>query len=314
MQLAPPPNETHTVCLLDWATRYLAYAESKFVAKTWDEKKSALKGFLKHQGPSLSVEALTPGKVLDYLQVQAQARSGYAANKERKNLVAAWNWGMKYMGLPAPNPCLVDRFPEQRHDRYVPPEEDFWKVYKAADNERDRIMLLAYLHLAARRSELFGLRWQDVDFEEAKVRLYTRKRRDGSLEYDWLPMTDELHEALQRLHEQRIGEWVFPEPETGKPYLYRQHFMRRLCKRAGVAPFGFHAIRHLTASILAKSNVPMVDIKEILRHRNLATTERYIKRLSSLRPALQVLCHGGKYHQEPPNPTTKAKKGLSIAA
>lgn len=305
----PIQAETPSVCLIDWATQYLAFAQSKFVRKTCDEKHYVLKRFLKHQDGMLSVDELTPGKVLNYLQGQAVARSGHAANNERKNLVAAWNWGIKYMELPSPNPCLVDRFPEQRHDRYVPPEEDFWRVYNAADNERDRIMLLAYLHLGARRSELFGLRWQDVDFEEARARLYTRKRRDGTLEYDWLPMTKELHEALLRLSQQQQGEWVFPEPETGMPYLYRQHFMRRLCQRAGVKPFGFHAIRHLTASILAKSNVPMIDIKEILRHRNLATTERYIKRLSSLRPSMQVLSSGYNYHLEPPNqPPTKKKE------
>ncbi len=56
----------------------------------------------------------------------------------------------------------------------------------------------------------------------------------------------------------------------------------------------------------------MIDIKEILRHRNLATTERYIKRLSSLRPAMQVLSSGGKYHLEPPNQPPTKKKGLDI--
>lgn len=295
-----------SACLLDWANRYLAFAESKFVRKTWEEKRWIIKRFLKHQGASLGVDELTPGRVLDYLQVQARTRSGHAANKDRKNLVAAWNWGIKYMGLSPPNPCLVERFPEQRQDRYVPPPEDFWKVYNAADNEPDRIMLLAYLHLAARRSELFGLRWQDVDFDGSRVRLYTRKRRDGTLEYDWLPLTPELRAALQRLHQKQESDWVFPEPETGKPYLYRQHFMRRLCMKAGVKPFGFHAIRHLTASILAKEDVSMIDIKGVLRHRNLATTERYITRLSSLRPALQVLSSGRNiYHQEPPNRTTK---------
>ncbi len=54
-----------------------------------------------------------------------------------------------------------------------------------------------------------------MDFEEARARLYTRKRRDGTLEYDWLPMTDGLYDALQRLSQEQQGEWVFPEPETG---------------------------------------------------------------------------------------------------
>jgi integrase len=65
--------------------------------------------------------------------------------------------------------------------------------------------------------------------------------------------------------------------------------MIQLCKKASVKPFGIHAIRHLTASILAQSNTPMILIREILRHKNLATTERYIRRLEDLRPALRVL-------------------------
>jgi integrase len=65
--------------------------------------------------------------------------------------------------------------------------------------------------------------------------------------------------------------------------------MRALCKPAGVKPFGFHAIRHLTASILAQADVPMVTIQRILRHKNLTTTERYISGLEPVRPALEIL-------------------------
>jgi integrase len=74
-------------------------------------------------------------------------------------------------------------------------------------------MLLAYLHLAARRNELFQLRWEDVDFGEAKVRLHTRKRQDGSLEYDWLPLTDELYNARLLQKQVCCSEWVFPNPK-----------------------------------------------------------------------------------------------------
>ena len=239
---------------------YLNFAKVRFTPKVYSEKRFIFKRFFKSVDPEMPVSEIGPRLALTYLQWQAEERSGYAANKERKNLLAAWNWGIKYMALPAPNPFLVDKFPEQRQYRYVPPEDDFWKVYDVAEGQ-DKVMLLAYLHLAARRSELFRLRWEDVDFGKGEIRRTTRKRMGGSLEEDWLPMLDELHMALLHHRQTNRGDWVFPDPETGGPYLYRQHWMKRLCARAGVRPFGLHAIRHLSASILANEGVPVIVIQ-----------------------------------------------------
>jgi len=124
------------------------------------EKRSMFKRLFKEIDPSLPVSNLKPGDVSAYIVKQMEVRrSGYAANKDRKNLVAAWNWGMKYMKppLPGPNPCLVDRMPEVRHPRYVPSEDNFWKVVDVAEGQ-DKVMLLAFLYLAARRKEIFRLR------------------------------------------------------------------------------------------------------------------------------------------------------------
>jgi integrase len=139
--------------------------------------------FFKNISPVLPVDELKPKDVLKHLLIQKADRSGNAANKDCKNLKAAWNWGMKYLDplLPGPNPFLVERMPEERHPRYVPPEEDFWKVYELSEGQ-DRIMLLCFLHLAARRGEIFRMTWDDVDFGNSQIRIWTRKRLDGSYE------------------------------------------------------------------------------------------------------------------------------------
>lgn len=282
-------SQTHTVCLVDWANSYLDFSKIKHSTKTYKEKKACFKTLFQFVSPSTPVETLVPGTVLDHLKLQVQIRSGYAANKDRKNLVAAWNWGVKYMGFPTLNPCLVDRFHEDRCRRYVPSDTDFWKVHDQAESMQDRIMLLSYLHTGARRSELFNLQWRDVDFGKGALTLGTRKRLDGSMEYDELPLTDELYYELLKLRQSATSQYVFPNPDTGKAFLERNHWMPRLCRKAGVKPFGLHAIRHLTASILAKAGISAFDIQAILRHKKLATTERYLHRLESLRPALRVL-------------------------
>ena len=305
-------GQTNTVCLIDWAEQYLDYAEANFVEKTYNEKKVMFKRFFKQIDPMLPVEGLTPQMVLNYVQTQMKARSGYGANKDRKNLVAAWHWGMEYIEprLPTPNPCLIRKMPEVREPRYIPSEEDFWKVYENAEGQ-DQLMLMTFLHLAGRRGEIFRLKTDDLDFENARVRLWTRKRKGGNFEADWLPMTTELREALIWWLDNRpiknspyvficTVQTPFCEEHYGKPFRYRLQFMRRLCKKAGVKGFGFHSIRHLTASMLFKRGYNVATIQAILRHQSPNTTERYLKTvgLEYVRGAMEGLFNKANVAQQ----------------
>ena len=298
-------KKTVTVCLGDWAQAYMNFAKARFVHKTYDEKRSMFRRFFQQIAPDLPVVELTPAKVLAYIIKQEEIRSGYAANKDRKNLVAAWNWGMNYMEprLQRPNPCVVERMTADKEPRYIPPEEDFWCVYDAAEGQ-DKVMLLTFLSLAARRNEVFRLKWSDVDFRNLKVRLWTRKRRGGGLEYDWLPISHELRAALFWWLENRpfkdkphvflcLDDTPFCREYYGEPFKYRLQFMRRLCDRGGVKRFGFHAIRHLAASILYHQGVENAVIQAVLRHKNPSTTDRYLKSLGleKTRDALEDIAY-----------------------
>lgn len=285
-----PQTDTVSWTVLAWLNRYLDSAASRVVDKTTEEKKRTFRRAIALLQPETLVEAITVPVALKILEERALI-SGYAANKDRKNLVTAWNWAQKYLqDFPAvPNPFLVvERFPEVRQPRYVPPEDDFWNVYAVAEGQ-DRIMLLSFLHLGARRGEIFKLTWNDVSFHDSRVRLWTKKRLGGNSECDWLPMTTELRAALLIWWEQRpmksenvfvcLDRTAFCEEYYGKPFTTRQHLMERLCKKAGVKPFGFHAIRHLTASILYHAGQPTAMIQSVLRHKSPQTTAKYLQTL-----------------------------------
>lgn len=293
-------EKTGTVCLGDWAKEYLDFAQAKFFEKTYKEKKSMFKRLFQKIQPELPVSKLSFKMVMNFIIEQSKKRSGYSANKDRKNLIAGWNWGMKYMtpSLPGPNPCLVEKMPEVRHPRYIPPEKDFWKVYDAAEGQ-DKVMLLAYLYLGARRGEIFRLMWVDVDFGNCMVRLGTHKRKGGNLEYSWLPMVDDLYDALLNHRQESNSEWVFLNAKTEKPFRERKRWMPGLCKRAKAKRFGLHAIRHLTASILAQNGVPAIQIQAILRHKKLSTTELYLHQREDLKQALTLLTKNKKPSGEP---------------
>lgn len=67
--------------------------------------------------------------------------------------------------------------------------------------------------------------------------------------------------------------------------------MGNLCERAKVKHFGFHSIRHLTASTLYKLGYAVADIQSVLKHESATTTAKYIKSLGleGVRSALKAL-------------------------
>lgn len=139
---------------------------------------------------------------------------------------------------------------------------------------------------AARMSEINGLTWDDVDFDRSVVTLWTRKRKGGNREPREVPMAQKLHAILFHRFEFRDPEmpWVFWHTYWSRnsgqwvkgPYGERKKLMSTLCDKAGVKYFRYHALRHLTASILDDLGIPIGVIQRILGHKNRRTTEIYL--------------------------------------
>jgi len=280
-----------TPTVLDLATRYLSYCEERFTDKTFLEKKDAMDILTFHCSPSTPVTDIDASDALSLLDKVNKKRGGYGANKTRKNLVAAWNFGFKYLkGWPQNtlNPfSQVETYPYEKQSRYIPPMEDVQKVLETMlENEAldDYCMLLCYLHTGARRSEILRLRPSDLDFGRSKMTLWTRKRKGGSWESDVIPMTSVLKESL-KAHllrngfKERVFMWKNPLTGRERPYKLRRHWLEYWCGLAGVKRFSFHCIRHLTASWLDDNNVPLKKIQAILRHKSTTTTDRYLHEL-----------------------------------
>jgi integrase len=270
----------------------------------------------------MPVENFGRGQARLYLGFQKDKRGPNCSNKDRKVLTTAWRWGVTYLdGFPLdqPDPFLgCQRYPEMRTPRYIPPEKDFWKVYAAAP-EREQAMLTCYLNLAARKSELLRLTWAEVDFARDTVTLTTRKTRTGTIKRDEMPMNAEVRSAMLWLWKNRQGtsNHVFTcpvEPFIGQPYKTAAHVMKRLCARAGVKRFGFHAIRHLAATILAQEGHSLFSIQHSLRHEKQSTTDRYLHGLGAFKEVADALgsLAGRGPAKAPPSPSPLAGNQAAV--
>jgi integrase len=305
LSTSSPTTVTDEPTLHQLGTAYLTYAQ-RFSSKVRSSKRTTIKRFLADEkiDPLGPISAVTPEVAMAYLTRQFVARSGRAANNDRKDLGAMWNHGADFLDrfpTALKNPFhLTPPFPAHETPHYVPHEEDFWKVVEAAQGQ-DKVLLLTFLYTAGRRSEIYRLRVEDdLDFERRRIRLGTCKTRSGGMEYEWIPMVAELEQTIRAWLMVRpfSSEYLFVQPwgrYAGEPYTENRGFPQDLCAKAEVRAFGCHGIRGLTASILADLNAPLKEIQSILRHKKITTTDRYIRKLTgndSAREHLERLDRG----------------------
>lgn len=274
--------------LMTFCTKYLDFAE-RFSEKVYQEKRGVVRRLIKNYGKEKLVADIAIEDVETYLKKQSIDRSANAANKDRKNMMAMWNWAIKRPSLEVnQNPvAITEKLPHERMPQYTPSVEDVLKVLLAADR-KTRVYLYAYIFTGARRSEIWRWKWdEDINFERRQYRLGTRKTRDGTMKYEWFIMPDELFNELQWWWENRTikaSPYVFIDDQKGahygKPYKARRRLFHGLCKTAKVAYFGHHSLRRFVASRLADMGKTTQQIQRLLRHANHRTTEIYINNIN----------------------------------
>ena len=227
---------------------------------------------------------ISPVMVGQYVLKRSKV-SAYTANKEIRYLRALFNFGIN-LNLIEKNPAQsVKLLPVIKKKRYVPPKSDIYKVINVADPD-GQDYLWAIIMTAARVNEINLLTWDDVNFEERYVTLWTNKRRFGNRESRDIPMLRKLYDILWCRYQKRDPDkpWVFWHRYWSRkmkafvegPYSRRNRFMKKLCEKASVKHFSFHPFRHFTASILDDLGTPIGVIQRILGHSNRKTTEGYL--------------------------------------
>ncbi|ADC61837.1 tyrosine-type recombinase/integrase [Allochromatium vinosum] len=136
----------------------------------------------------------------------------------------------------------------------------------------------------ARRGELLGLRWRDVDL--VKDVLYLRvdnetTTKGGVRAVRIASQVKPILEARQAGYRRgKVADitgaaLVFPSRvSTRQPVDLRTPF-RTALRRAGIEGFRWHDLRHSAASFMAAHGASLVEIGAVLGHRSAQTTKRY---------------------------------------
>jgi len=207
-------------------------------------------------------------------QVCKETSCGKEATANRYRSVARnmWNkaaaWGFVPRGV---NPWTeTTKGRERSRERFLTQKEAGKLLAAASDWLRP--ILIAALHTGARRGDLLGLSWKDVDMDHKLLVFRNTKTGDDRP----VPISDTLVSTLKELPS-RFGEGVVFVGAGGQPVNVEalRTAWRRAVRSAGIGRCRFHDLRHSAASFMVQAGVPLYDVSKILGHRDVRMTQRY---------------------------------------
>jgi integrase len=192
------------------------------------------------------------------------------ANRYTQSLGHVFTVACKEWGWLSVNPVSnISKFKESRgRVRFLSDDERaaLLKACKDTNNPHLYPVVILALSTGARKMEILGLQWPDVDFERGVIVLHETKNDERRV----LPLHGHARELLHAQHKKKIlgCPYVFPSSKvkrdkTGK-FLYQPIDIRTAWEnavaKAEIEDFRFHDLRHSAASYLAMNGATLTEM------------------------------------------------------
>ena len=147
-----------------------------------------------------------------------------------------------------------------------------------------RLMVLLDATTGLRRSELFAIKWSDIDFSNLTIdirrsiyhKVIGRCKTEASRKPVPLAayVVAEILAWKERSHYSEPNDWVFASPHSGGEYPYwpdilMAKIIRPAAARAGIMKrIGWHTFRHTFSTLLVANGENVKVVQELMRHAN----------------------------------------------
>jgi integrase len=220
--------------------------------------------------PATEINANNIKKGLDALPSHL---SNASINRHKAAISGVLTYACK-RGYIKVNPArLIPSLPENNERTRFLSEAERTRLFSSCRASHwDKLYLIVLLAITtgARKGELTKLRWSDIDFDRRTAYVATTKNGQPKV----LPLTDSVIKELQ-LFDSKDSSLIFASRiKYDVPYCFTKPWKRAL-KDGDIKDFRFHDLRHSCASYLAQSGASLLEIADVLGHKQISVTKRY---------------------------------------
>ncbi len=133
-----------------------------------------------------------------------------------------------------------------------------------------RDMAAFSLSTGLRKSNVFNLKWSDIDLDRGHVTIHADESKTKTALA--IPLNNTALELLLKRKDSN-KEYVFTY--KGKPIREYKTAWKKALERAQIKDFKWHDLRHTYASWLVMNGVSLDTVKQLLGHKSINTTLRY---------------------------------------
>lgn len=221
------------------------------------------------------------------MKAKRRAVSPATVNRYAAAMAAVFTWLMRRRVAPKgwvhPSRTIQRRTEDNEKTRFLSADERrrLLDACKASKWPSMYLLVLLALTTGARKGELLGLRWCDIDWEAKVAHVGRSKNGDPKA----LPLIPAVVEQLTRFKASGTGLVFASKEKPEQAYAFEARWAQAL-KAAHIRGFRFHDCRHSAASHLAQNGATLLEIADLLGHRQISMTKRYSHLAAGHRSAL----------------------------
>jgi len=247
------------------------YLLNEYKGKRPKEQRNKLKYWVKLFGHKQLIY-VTKTDVSNALRDLPSHLANGTINRYKSAISVVFSYACREYDLPENPVCRIPSLPENNSRvRFLSHEERcrLFKACRASNWERLYLLVLMAITTGARKGELMGLDWNDLDWQRKTALIDTTKNGQPKV----LPLTDSVINEL--LPYKRDNGLIFgSQIKLNKPYCITKPW-RRALEDSNIEGFVFHSLRHTCASYLAMNGASLLEIADVLGHKQIQMTKRY---------------------------------------